>query len=119
MSKISQSEYKVLKVIWALEPTTSREIINELKDEWTPHTIKTLISRLVKKEVVEFEKEGNRYIYHATVKEDAYKKSATKSFLDRVYNGSIGALVANVLQHDEFSKEELESLRNLLDQEGD
>mgnify|MGYP000887917672 CR=1 FL=1 len=54
LPNISDAEWKVMKVLWEKSPLTSTEIINSLKDStnWSPKTIHTLISRLVKKEVV-------------------------------------------------------------------
>lgn len=49
--EISNAEWDVMRVIWALGETTSRQIIEALSDrrQWKPTTTKTLIGRLVAK----------------------------------------------------------------------
>src|SRR3981081_3197798 len=48
---ISESEWKVMKVLWAKSPQPAFDIINALAqtEDWHPSTIKTLLSRLHKK----------------------------------------------------------------------
>lgn len=58
--KISDSEWEVMRVIWTLGQTTAQEITSILGDsmDWKPATVKTLLGRLVKKEVIWTEQEG-------------------------------------------------------------
>ena len=64
--KISDSEWEIMRVIWTLGQTTAQEITQILADsmDWKPATIKTLLGRLVKKEVIWTEQEGKKFIYH-------------------------------------------------------
>ena len=57
--KISDSEYIIMDIIWSKHPIGSKEIIDQLdSSQWTPQTIKTLINRLLKKEIIDYKKEG-------------------------------------------------------------
>lgn len=58
--KISDSEWEIMRVIWTLGQTTAQEITQILADsmDWKPATIKTLLGRLVKKEVIWTEQKG-------------------------------------------------------------
>lgn len=49
--KISESEWEIMKLIWKTNPLTSEQIINSLSDKmnWSTQTIKTFITRLIKK----------------------------------------------------------------------
>ncbi|MBT9003455.1 BlaI/MecI/CopY family transcriptional regulator, partial [Lactobacillus delbrueckii subsp. bulgaricus] len=53
-STISDSEWEVMRIIWTLEPVSSTKIIQELqaKKDWSESTIKTLLRRLVKKDLL-------------------------------------------------------------------
>ena len=66
MSKISEAELEVMKVVWDKKSATSLDIIEEVskQTDWSKNTIKTLISRLVDKEALKVIKDkGNLYIY--------------------------------------------------------
>ena len=62
--KISESEYELMKVIWNNFPISTNEIIEKLehKTEWSPKTIQILISRLVKKGVIIYEKQSRVFV---------------------------------------------------------
>lgn len=116
--KISDAERQVMKVLWENSPLTSTQIIDELKDDttWNSKTIHTLISRLVKKEAVEAKKDGNYYLYYPMITEEECKKDETKTFLQKVYNGSLKMLVSNFIKEGEISNEEIDELQQILDQ---
>lgn len=62
--QISNSEWDIMEVLWSSSPQNSKEIIEKIQQnsDWKPSTIKTLISRLVEKNIVSYEKEENLII---------------------------------------------------------
>ena len=104
---ISESELEVMKVLWKAKKATSAEIIENLKDksEWKPKTIQTLITRLVSKDFVNVDKSNKKsYIYSASISEKEYKNYASKSFLEKLYNGSINKMVLSFVKDKKLSK---------------
>ncbi|APM39487.1 BlaI/MecI/CopY family transcriptional regulator [Clostridium kluyveri] len=116
--KISDSEWEVMRVLWKKSPLTSSEIIEILKEyiSWNPKTIHTLISRLVKKDAIEVKKNTPFYLYYPKVSEEECRKTETKSFVKKVYNGSIHLLISNFIKNEKLSDEEIEELRKILDE---
>ncbi|WP_129595881.1 BlaI/MecI/CopY family transcriptional regulator [Anaerophilus nitritogenes] len=116
--QISESEWKVMKVLWEKSPITTNEMIDALEKttQWRPTTVKTLVSRLVKKEAVGFEKNNRTYRYYPLVTEDACVKAESKSFLKRVYGGGLKMMIANFLEIEDLSKKDIEELRRMLDE---
>ena len=92
--------------------TISRVAVNKTK----PRTVKTLISRLVKKGAIKVKEEGNRYRYSAAVNESACVRSETKSFIRRVYKGAMTPVLATFLENTELSAQEIDELQEILDQ---
>ncbi|AWI04957.1 BlaI/MecI/CopY family transcriptional regulator [Clostridium drakei] len=117
MPKISDSEWEVMKVLWKKSPITSSEIIETLKEyiSWSPKTIHTLISRLVNKDAIEVKKTEPFYLYSPKISEDECKRVETKSFIKKVYDGSIHLLISNFLKDEKLSGEEIEELKKILD----
>ena len=118
MKKISDSEWVVMRIIWENHPITASEIIDRLKSvsTWNAKTIHTLIKRLVNKEFLRVGREETYYRYYPLVSEEEYTKQETKSFLNKVYNGSLNVMVANFLKAQKLTKEEIEELQQILDQ---
>lgn len=117
---ISEAELEVMKVLWQMKNATSAEIIEVLKDksDWKPKTIQTLITRLVSKEVVQVDKSNKKsYIYSPTISEDEYKDEASKSFLEKLYSGSINKMVISFVKGNKLSKSEIQELKDMLKDE--
>ena len=118
LPKISDSEWEVMKVLWEKSPLASSEIIKILKGSisWSPKTIHTLISRLVNKNAIEVKKDAPFYLYSAKVSEEECRKMETKSFIKKVYYGSIHLLISNFIKDEKLSDEQIEELHRILDE---
>jgi BlaI family penicillinase repressor len=117
MPRIAESEWKVMQVLWEHGPQTANDVVNALSGEvkWKSRTIKTLISRLVKKGAVKFREEGNKYRYFPAVNESECVRSATKSFVRRVYQGAMKPALAAFLEDADLSPQEIDELQEILD----
>lgn len=114
---ISEAEWKVMKVLWAKSPQPAYDVVAELSktEEWHPNTIKTLLSRLHKKDALGVKRYKNLYLYHPLVSEDECVQAETKSFLDRVFDGSVKPLLVHFAEKQKLSKADLEELKRILD----
>ncbi len=56
-------------------------------------TIRTLITRLYKKEIIKRYKSENIYFYSSNIKEDDIKMKTAKTFLNKLYGGDMKSLV--------------------------
>lgn len=119
--KISESEWLVMRVLWAQSPLTANEVVEQLtgKTKWKPKTVKTLIDRLMKKGAVEYEKDGRRYMYYPTVGRDECITTERRSFVRRVYGGITKPMLAAFLEDAELSPEDISELKEILDQKAE
>ncbi len=114
---ISDAEWKIMKTVWCHSPITANEIIEGMENSnWKPKTIKTLLSRLVKKEALDFKKEGRSYLYFPLVTEKECIKAENHSFLHRVYDGALNVMFTNFLEQQELSQEDIEELKKILNE---
>ncbi len=116
---VTEAEYEVMKVLWREgEPMGLGEIVKSLTEkERSRNTIATLLMRLYEKGAVGIEKKGKANLYYALLKREDYRASETRSFLSRLYNGSVGSLVAALYKNNDISDREMEELRNMLSEE--
>lgn len=117
LPRISDSEWRVMQVLWEHGSQTANDVVKALSGEvkWKPRTIKTLISRLVKKGAVKVSGEGYRYHYSAAIDESASIRSETKSFIGRVYQGTMTPALAAFLEDADLSAQEIDELQEILD----
>jgi BlaI family penicillinase repressor len=118
--RISDAEWQVMKVLWAQSPLTANEVVEALEasTDWNPRTIKTLLNRLVKKKALGYREEGRRYLYFPRATEAACVREESRSFLQRVYGGSLKPMLAQYLENEPLSAEDLAELRRILDERG-
>ena len=117
-NRVSESEYKVMEVLWQESPLSSGEVVARLQQtDWTEKTVKSFLNRLVKKQVVSFTRDGRRYLYSPAVARDQVLGEESSSLLNRVFNGDIKQLLATFVQNKQLSQEELDYLKGLLDEE--
>jgi BlaI family penicillinase repressor len=116
-NSISDSEAKILHVLWKKSPLDGKQIAQKLNSEtWSYVTIKTLINRLLNKGFLSFEKQGRRYLYQTTISKKDYLKTENKQFLDRIYGGSLSGLFASFSEHEKINKKELEEIKSIISQ---
>lgn len=117
--RISEAEWEIMKICWGRSPISAQDIIDQLvaQDDWHPKTVKTLLNRLVKKRALGFEKDGRAYLYHPLVTEKDCVSAESKSFLDRVFGGSLTPMLTHFAESRRLSASEIAELKTLLKQQ--
>jgi len=117
ISRISETEWEVMNVLWSKAPCAASEIIDTLQKadaSWHPRTVKAFLNRLVKKRALGFSKQGRAYLYRPLVRREECVDAASESFLDRVFGGSLRPMLAHFVEREKLSPEEIDELRRLL-----
>lgn len=119
--RISDAEWEIMKILWEKSPQGASEVVAALDGhrDWNPKTVKTLLTRLVKKGALSFEKDGRAYLYRPKVTERDCVAVASRSFVDRVFGGSILPMLAHLVESKSIAQDEIAELRRLLDEKSD
>ena len=118
--RISETEWEVMRAVWAGHPATAAEIIERLSradPSWHPKTAKTLLARLVQKKALDYELQGRSYVYEPIVSERDCVAAASVSFLERVFGGSLKPLLAHFVESQRLTKKDLDELQDLLEKQ--
>jgi len=120
LPRISDAEWLVMKVLWSRPGLTADEVVEALKDKvaWSARTIRTLLNRLLQKRALKYEKEGRKYRYFPAVKEEHCIRQERRSFVQRVYGGTIAPMLAALIDDAELSPEDVKELKRILDRKG-
>ena len=113
---ISDAEWTVMEVVWETAPVAAADVVEQLaqKQDWHERTIKTMLSRLVRKGALTYEVEGNRYLYRPRVSREQSTREASRSFLRRFFHGDAVSAMAHLVEGARLSSEDLERLKQLL-----
>ena len=110
---ITQTEWELMNVLWE-GPRTALEIAEALDRH--PKTVKTLLGRLVRKGVLRFREEGNRYVYSPAIPRQRYVREESASFIERVFGGETTPALVHFVRSTKLTAEEIAELRRLLDE---
>lgn len=116
--KITDTEWEVMRIVWARHPCTAAEIIGQLMSQdstWHPKTVRTLLARLVQKKALGYEAQGRRYVYEPLVSERECLAAASESFLARFFGGSLRPMLAHFVERRKLTQEHLADLERLLE----
>jgi BlaI family penicillinase repressor len=114
----TKSELEILQVLWDKGPSTVRAVNDELlkqKDVNYTTTLK-LMQIMADKGILKRDESQMKHIYHVAEEEQKTKDHLLDKFINSVYQGSAGKLVMQLLGNKKASKDELDSIRKMLDQ---
>lgn len=115
--QISGAEWTVLNAVWDLAPVTANQVVQSLQDRtaWKPKTVHTLLRRLVHKGALAFEKQGREHVFRPLVDAGKVRHEASRSFLQRLFNGELAPFLACFLEQEKLSPGEIEELKRILE----
>ncbi|MFE4430563.1 penicillinase repressor BlaI [Peribacillus butanolivorans] len=113
---ISESEWEIMNVLWDKAPQTANDIIVSLQEssQWKPKTIRTLLDRLVQKDVVGVNKNLRVYTFYPLYTQEECQRAETESFINRIYGGTLKSMLVQFIQEDTLSDDDINELRFIL-----
>ena len=116
--KLNASEWNVLNCLWKDNPRTVMQLVADLEKSvgWAKSTTITTLRRMEEKGLLRCEQAGRGKAYVPAVEREQAVIAETHSFLDRVYQGSVGLMMSAMAKRQELSADEVAELRAILDQ---
>ena len=116
--KLNTSEWNVLNCLWENHPRTVMQLVADLESAvgWAKSTTITTLRRMEEKGLVRAEQAGRGKAYLPAVEREQAVTAETHSFLERVYQGSVGLMMSAMARRQELSAAEVAELRAILDQ---
>ena len=114
--ELTESEWSVIKAVWATEPCTA-PVIQEMLFKptgWHYSTVRTLMDRMVAKGVLKAKKEGKLTIYQSAVTRAQAQSGELFYALKHAFNGALTPMVQCLLDTGKVSADELAELESLI-----
>ncbi|AYW44546.1 CopY/TcrY family copper transport repressor [Tetragenococcus koreensis] len=114
--KISDSEWEVMRVVWTKGRTDAKTINDLLSSSkgWKLATTKTLLGRLVKKNILHTEQNGKKFVYSAKVTEEQTVRSATENIFSHICAKKVGSTIADLVEEAELTQEDIDNIQAVL-----
>lgn len=113
---LSNSEWRIMENLWERAPKTATQLIKamELETGWAKSTTKTLLKRMEQKGCIAYREGAKAREYYPLLKREEVVESETSSFINRIYNGSLGLLVNTLVKKQDIPEEEMEELYRII-----
>jgi len=115
--KPTESELEILQIIWEKGQCSVRdvhEVLEKTKDAGYTTTLK-LMQIMHDKGLVERDTTAKTHLYKALITREHAQNTALDKIISTVFNGSSSQLVMQVLSNKQASKQELDMIKNYLD----
>ena len=115
---LTDSELRLMRIIWDLTPCTVGDVVDALpKDEPLAYsTVLTTMRILEEKGYVCHEKSGRAFVYSPIVQPKEARTDALHYVMDRFFNNSPELLLANVMEDENISIDDLKEIQSMLDE---
>jgi predicted transcriptional regulator len=114
---LTDAEARIMAVLWARHTATVADVVAALrrKRPVTYSTAQTMLRILEAKGYVIHEKVSRAFIYRPIVDQAQARRRALRHLVRRLFNGSPGLLVLNVLEDEQLDPAELEQVKKLIE----
>ncbi|MDE7044518.1 MAG: BlaI/MecI/CopY family transcriptional regulator [Acetatifactor sp.] len=114
MEKIYEGEYRFLNILWENEPIASPKLVQLCNERlgWKKSTTYTVIKKLIDKGIVQ----NDNTIVSALVSKEEVDRQDSEELLQRTSKGNIPAFFAAFLKDRKLSREDVEHIRQIIDQ---
>jgi BlaI family transcriptional regulator, penicillinase repressor len=109
-------ELDIMAVLWEHGASTVAEVRAHLADPLSHNTVATMLSILETKGYASHTEEGRAFRYHPLVEREEAGRSAFGRLVDKVFGGSAEALVSHFVRDRRLTKEELQRIREVLNE---
>ena len=116
----TESELEILQVLWKMGQATVRDVHEELaKTKVSGYTTTLKLMQIMdEKGLVVRDTSSKTHVYRAAYTQEKAQSSALDKILSTVFEGSTSDLVIQALGHHKASKDEIDAIKNYLEQFG-
>lgn len=115
---LSKSEEQLMQILWKQDKAFMKDLIDAYPDpKPAPTTVATLLKRMQEKNFVDYKQLGRSREYFALVKKKDYFSRQLRGMMKNFFNDSASQFASFFTQETDMTKEELEDLKRLIDEE--
>lgn len=116
--ELGEAELEVMRALWDHGPQTVRDVMHRLHERGRTvayTTVLTFLTRLEQKGVVASDKRDQAYVYKSKISRQSVTMSRIKALVDQLYDGAAAPMLAQLIENERFTPDEISHLRKLID----
>ncbi|HTL12640.1 MAG TPA: BlaI/MecI/CopY family transcriptional regulator [Bdellovibrionota bacterium] len=115
---LTEAELELMGILWKLGGGSVNDVLTQLPPErkLAYTSVSTILRILEQKKVVSSRKEGRGHVYLPLLNKEQYEATSLHHLVDRVFEGAPASLVRRLLETEDLSAADLQSIRALLNE---
>jgi BlaI family transcriptional regulator, penicillinase repressor len=114
--QLTRLELQIMKVLWEIGPGTVQAVQEKLPGERLAYTtVQTMLNILQRKGKVKRKLRGKAYEYRSVLSRDRALRQAAADVLDRMFGGSVEALLMSLVKSRHLDADKLARVQALID----
>lgn len=116
IKELTRAEEQIMQVLWELEKTFVKDIIEELPEPKPAYnTVSTIVRILETKGFVGHEAFGKSHRYYALISREEYKSFATEKLLTNYFENSVESMFSFFVREKKIDLKEADEIFKLLE----
>ncbi len=116
--QLSKTEEQLMEYLWKLEKVFMKDLLDAFPEpKPAATTVSTLLKRMIDKGFVSYKQYGNSREYFPTVKKQDYFSKHVNTLIKNFFNDSASQFASFFTKETNLTKEELEDLKNIINEE--
>jgi BlaI family transcriptional regulator, penicillinase repressor len=116
-AQLTRLELQIMKVLWERGPSTVQIVQQNLSGEQLAYTtVQTMLNILQRKGKVKRKLLGKAYKYRPVLSRDKALREAASDVLDRLFGGSVEALLMSLVKSRQLDADQLARVQRLIEQ---
>jgi len=118
MQALSRREREMMDAIFRMGKATAGEVMEAMTDPPSYSAVRATLRILEQKGLLRHEDDGTRYVYKPTLNREKARQSALDHVLATFFDGSVGNVVATLLERSstDLSSDDLDRIAGLIEQ---
>lgn len=118
LTPFGETEMEVLQHVWDLGRASVADVRERILEnrEIAYTTVMTVMKNLSEKGYLDYDKEGNSYVYFPRESAEDVQHSVLRSLVKKVFRNSPAALVQTLVQSEDLSQEERRQILAMIKQ---
>ncbi len=115
-AQLTRLELQIMQVLWMNGPSTVQAVQQRLSgDPLAYTTVQTMLNILQRKGKVKRKLLGKAYEYRPVLSRDKALREATSDMLDRMFGGSVEALLMSLVKSSQLDSDKLAKVQKLVE----
>lgn len=114
--ELTEAEWDIIQVVWERQPCAAPTVQEELagRKKWSYSTVKTLMDRMVTKDLLTTERIRNLMLYRSAISRQDAQRGELMKAVKRAFGGAFTPMMQFMLDNDALSRKELDDLESLI-----